>query len=175
MARRHLSRAAFTDSSRLPWNATETGFGRASGRALFREAGLAWIADEDTSWRFDQRTLTTTKAGRGAMSRTIRNNLLIAMAQLLITMGLFGYPIFLGRQPPWLLLAPISLLTFGPLWGLYDALDTGSYGGFLAILCLDIVFLSIMAFSIMRNHKFFGGISLFVFNFLSIGFIAAGY
>jgi hypothetical protein len=109
------------------------------------------------------------------MSRTIRNNLVIAMVQLLITTGLFGYPIFLGRQPPWLLLTPISLLTFGPIWGLYDVLDTGSYGGFLAILCLDIVFLSIMAFSIIRNHKIVGGVSLFVFNFLSIGFIAAGY
>jgi hypothetical protein len=30
------------------WNATETGPGRAFGRALFREAGIAWIADEDT-------------------------------------------------------------------------------------------------------------------------------
>jgi hypothetical protein len=108
------------------------------------------------------------------MSRTIRNNLLIAMAQLLVTMGLFGYPIFLGRQPPRLLLAPVSLITLGPIWGLYDALDTGWYGGFLAILCLDIVLLTIMAFSIMRNHKIVGGICLFVFNVLSIGLVAAG-
>jgi hypothetical protein len=35
-------------SPRWSWNATETGPGRAFGRALFREAGIAWIADEDT-------------------------------------------------------------------------------------------------------------------------------
>jgi hypothetical protein len=109
------------------------------------------------------------------MSKTIRNNLLIVMMTLLIPEGVMLYPVFHGHHPLWEALAPISLLTLAPIWGVQDGLQNGSYGGLLCILFLDIVFLSIMAFSIIRNHKVIGGACLFVFYFFGMGFVAAGY
>jgi hypothetical protein len=108
------------------------------------------------------------------MSKTTRNNMLFAMVPLLIVEGLMSYPVFFNHQPLWYLLAPISILTLAPIWGLRDVMESGSYGGFLAIITLDIAFVSIMAFSITKNHKVIGGLCLFVFIFLSVGFIAAG-
>ena len=109
------------------------------------------------------------------MSKTIRNNLLIVTVTLLIIEGVMLYPVFHGHHPLWEALAPISLLTLAPIWGVQDGLQNGSYSGLLSILFLDIVFLSIMAFSIIRNHKVIGGVCLFVFYFLGMGLVAAGY
>jgi len=94
------------------------------------------------------------------------------MVPLLVAEAMMAFPVLRGRQPLLDLLAPISLLTLGPMWGLQDALQSGWYGGFLAVLFLDIVFVSIMAFSITRNHKIIGGVCLFIFIFLSVGFVA---
>ena len=93
------------------------------------------------------------------------------MVQLVITEGAMIYPVFYGRHPLGELLAPISLLVFAPMWALRD----GAWGAFLAILSIDAAFLSIMTFSIIRNHKLVSAVCLFAFTFLGMGFIAAGY
>jgi hypothetical protein len=105
------------------------------------------------------------------MSRITRNNLLICMLQLLITEGVMIYPVFYGRHPLAELLAPISLLTYAPMWALRDR----AYLALLAILSIDILFLSTMTFSIIKNHKLVSGVCLLLFNVMGIGFIAAGY
>jgi hypothetical protein len=110
------------------------------------------------------------------MSKTIRNNLLLAMMPLLIFEGVFGYLVIRG-EPRWFLFIPVSLLTLLPTWGLQDLLRYGWNDRFLIILAIvafDIVFLGIMAFSITRNHKIIGGVCLFVFIFLSIVVVAGG-
>lgn len=109
------------------------------------------------------------------MSKTIRNNLLIVMAQLVVTDAVFIYPALDDPHPWFIGLAPISLLAFGPMLGMQDVIQNGLYSGILGILFIDIVFLSLMMFSVMRNHKIVGCISLFCFNLLSVGFVAAGY
>jgi hypothetical protein len=68
------------------------------------------------------------------MSKTIRNNLLIVLMTLLIPEGVMLYPVFHGHHPLWEALAPISLLTLAPIWGVQDGLQNGSYGGLLCIL-----------------------------------------
>jgi hypothetical protein len=45
----------------------------------------------------------------GATSKTIRNNLLLAMMPLLIFEGVFGYPVIVGGEPRWFLFIPVSL------------------------------------------------------------------
>ena len=105
------------------------------------------------------------------MSTTARKNLLICIVQLLLTESVMIYPVFYGRHPLVELLAPISLLTLAPIW----ALREGAYGGFLAILFIDVLFLSVMTFSITKNHRLVSGLCLLLFNFLGAGFIAAGY
>lgn len=105
------------------------------------------------------------------MSKTIRNNLMICIVQLLLTESVILYPVFYGHHPLVELLAPLSLLTHAPVWALRDE----DYSALLAILSLDLGFLIIMSVSIIKNHKLVSGIGLFLFNFLSIGFIAAGY
>ena len=87
------------------------------------------------------------------MSKTIRNNLLLAMMPLLIFEGVFGYLVIRG-EPRWFLFIPVSLLTLLPTWGLQDLLQYGWNDRFLTILeiiAFDIVFLGIMAFSIIRS------------------------
>jgi hypothetical protein len=66
--------------------------------------------------------------------------------------------------------APICLLTLVPM----PALRDGEYAIFLVSVSIDVVFLSIMIFSIVRNHKIVGAVSPFVFNFLCVAFIASG-
>src|SRR3984957_901979 len=113
----------------------------------------------------------------GAMSKNIRNNLLLGMMPLLIFEGVFGYLAIVGGEPRWFLFIPVSLLTLLPTWGLQDLLQYGWNDRFLTILAImafDIVFLGIMAFSITRNHKIIGGVCLFVFIFLSIVVVAGG-
>jgi hypothetical protein len=107
------------------------------------------------------------------MSRTTARNLLICITQLLVTESLLVVPdiIFRHTVTSESILAPISLLALAPIWAVEDR----AFGGFLAILLIDIAFLSIMTFSITRNHKVIGGVCLFLFNFMGIGFIAAGY
>jgi len=108
------------------------------------------------------------------MSKITRNNLLLAMVPFFIIEAPISYLVFLGCITPSRLLWPISLLTFGPIWGLQDVLQHGWYGGLLTILSLDIAFLSIIAFSISRNHKVIGGICLFVFISFSMALLAGG-
>jgi hypothetical protein len=90
----------------------------------------------------------------GVMSKTIRYDLLFVMVPLLIFEGVFGYLAIVGREPRWFLFMPVSLLTLFPTWGLQDLLQYGWNDRFLTILeiiAFDIVFLGIMAFSIIRS------------------------
>ena len=105
----------------------------------------------------------------GVMSKTIRNNLLIAMVPLLIGEALFIYPVFFNGFPLWQLLIPISLLTLFPVAAVHDALKYGSYGELLGLIAFDIMFLWIMAFSIVRSHRVIGAVCFSVFILLSIG------
>jgi hypothetical protein len=110
------------------------------------------------------------------MSNTIRNNLIIIAVTTLIVEGLIFYIVIVRHHHPlWEALAPISLLTIWPIWGLQYIWQNGWDYGFLYIPILDVVFLSIMAFSIIRNHKVIGGVCLFVFYFLGMGLVAATY
>jgi hypothetical protein len=105
------------------------------------------------------------------MTRTTVKNLKICIVQLLVTEALAVILVVLGDNLPLEIyprvIAPISLLTVVPIWALRD----GAYAAFLVIVLIDVVFLSIMIFSIAWNHKIVGGICLFAFNFLSVGFI----
>lgn len=107
-------------------------------------------------------------AGTGAMSKSIGNNLLLATVPLLLVEGRMIYPVFCNGFPLWQLLAPVSLLTLSPTWGVWDFMETGWYGGLLTFIILDIAFLSVMAFSINRNHKIIEGLCLCVFIFFSM-------
>jgi hypothetical protein len=89
--------------------------------------------------------------------------------QLLVTEALVILPVALGKQSPVSIyeriLSPIYLLTLAPI----RALGYGWYGGFrgfLVIVSIGVVFLSIIIFSALRNHKIVAGVSLFLFNFL---------
>ena len=103
------------------------------------------------------------------MTRTTVKNLKICVVQLLVTEALVILPAVLGKYSPVStyerILSPIYLLTLAPI----RALRYGWYGGFLGflvIVSIDVVFLSITIFSVVRNHKIVGVVSLFVFNFL---------
>jgi hypothetical protein len=106
------------------------------------------------------------------MSNSIASRLLICGAQLLLTELLLVAPGIYDRTlSAESILAPISLVTLAPIWALQDR----EYAALVAILIIDIGFISIMVFSITRNHKIIAAACLFVFNFMGIGFIAAGY
>ena len=110
-------------------------------------------------------------AGEGELTKTTFTNLSICIAQLLVIESLFKF--YPGNHAGSLairILTPISFLTLAPIWAFEDR----ALGAFLAILSLDTAFLSIMIFSIRRNHKLLSSISLFAFNFLCVGLIAAG-
>jgi hypothetical protein len=107
----------------------------------------------------------------GMMPKTTRDNVLVAMAPFLVAEGLMCYPVFFNGRPLLDLLAPISLLTVFPAWCLQYALENPSYescGLLLGLIFFDIIVIWIMVFSISKNHKYIGCISLFVFVFLSI-------
>jgi hypothetical protein len=107
------------------------------------------------------------------MTRATIKNLKFWIVQLLVTEALVIYPAVYAKDPVGIyerILAPISLLTVAPVWSLQDR----AYGAFLMIGSLDAMFLSIMIFSVVRSHKIVGAVCLFVFNFLCVGFIAAG-
>jgi hypothetical protein len=108
-------------------------------------------------------------AGESGLTRTTVTNLKICIAQLLVTEAVVGYPA-VRQHDSLALLAPISFLTVAPIWALQDR----AFGAFLVILSIDIAFLSIMIFSISKNHKLVSGICLFVFNFPGVCLIAAG-
>ena len=103
------------------------------------------------------------------MTRTTVTNLKICLVQLLATEALVILPVALGKNSAVStyerILSPIYLLTLAPI----RALRYGWYGGFLGflvIISIDVVFLLIIIFSFVRNHKIVGCICLFVFNFL---------
>jgi len=107
--------------------------------------------------------------GESGLTRTTVTNLKICTAQLLFTEALVILPVALGKHSPVSnyerILSPIYLLTLAPI----RALGYGWYSGFLGflvIVSIDVVFLSIIVFSVVRNHKIVGGVCLFVFNFL---------
>ena len=112
------------------------------------------------------------------MTPTTSRNLKILIAQLLVTelmmVGLrvfdSGAPVFAYWYGVDSILAPVSILVFAPYWLLLD----GSYGALAAVVSLIVAFLAIEIFSIKRNHIVFGCVCLFIFNFLGLGFIAAG-
>src|ERR1700693_192146 len=99
------------------------------------------------------------------MTKTTVKNLKICLVQLLvtealaITLGILENNLSLEIFPR--VIAPISLLTVVPIWALRD----GAYAAFLVIALIDVVFLSIMIFSIVRNHKIVATVCLLVFNF----------
>jgi hypothetical protein len=110
------------------------------------------------------------------MTRTTAKNLIICVVQLLVTEGLVIYPAFqtrhsLAQQLYLRILAPISLLTVAPIWSLQDK----EYAWLLLILSIDVAFLSILAFSVIRNHRFVSVVCLFVFNYIGVAFVAGGY
>jgi hypothetical protein len=110
-------------------------------------------------------------AGRkGGLTRITVRNLKISVAQLLITEAVVIYPA-VHQHDRLALLAPISFLTVAPIW----ALQERAFGAFLVILSINIAFLSVMIFSITKNHTLVSGISLFLFNFLGVCLFAAGY
>ena len=93
--------------------------------------------------------------------------------QLLVTEALIIYPAVRANTAVGIydrILAPTSLLTLFPIW----ALREGAYAEFLVIVSIDVAFLSIMVFSVVRNHRIVGAVCLFVFNFLCVSIIAAG-
>jgi hypothetical protein len=111
------------------------------------------------------------------ISKTTRNNLLVAMAPFLVAEGLMCYPVFFNSRPLLNLLAPISLLTIFPVLCLKAAWENPSYescGWLLGLIFFDVAFIWIMGFSISRNHKYVGCVCLFVFVFLSIAGYASG-
>jgi hypothetical protein len=106
------------------------------------------------------------------MTRTTVTNLKICIAQLLVTEALVIFRAFYVNDPfpnYERIFASISLLTLAPIW----ALRYGEYAAFLVIVSIDVVFVSIVAFSVVRNHKIVGAVCLLVFNFLGVGFIAS--
>jgi len=124
-----------------------------------------------TSQQILNRFLRKGRPITGTMSKTTRNNLMLAMVPLLISEGLMIYPVFFNNFPLWQLLVPISLLTLVPIAALQDAWENGSYGSLLAIISFDVIFLWIMAYSITKNHKTIGGVCLCVFILLSVAAI----
>ena len=102
------------------------------------------------------------------MTKTTTRNLLISVTQLLVTEGLSVAPAVYDRKCiSKSILAPILMLTLMPIWAVEDR----AYGALAMILFLDIAFLSIMAFSIMKNHMVVGAVCLFAFNFFGIGLV----
>ena len=109
-------------------------------------------------------------AGESGLTRTTVTNLKICIVQLLVTEALVILPsVVLGKHSAVAtyerILSPIYLLTLAPI----RALGYGWYGGFLGflvIVSIDVLFLSIIILSAVRNHKIVGGVCLFVFNFL---------
>jgi hypothetical protein len=112
----------------------------------------------------------------GMMPRKTRNNLFLAIAPFLVAEAIMVYPALhnYNYHPFVFLLAPISLLVLAPVWAVQYGMQSGQYGGLLVILSLDVVFVFIMVFSILRNHKIIGGVCIFIFIFLCMGFVAAG-
>ena len=111
-----------------------------------------------------------TKRESRMTSATVKN-LKIWSAQLLVTEALLSYPPGGQHVLPIYerILAPISPLTLVPIF----ALRYEEYDLFLVIVLIDVAFLSIMIFSVVRNHKIVGAVCLFVFNFLGVLFVAA--
>jgi hypothetical protein len=108
-------------------------------------------------------------AGESLLTRTTVTNLKICITQLLVTEALVILPVGLGKHSAVSnyerILSPIYLLTLAPTRALLYGWYSGSIG-FLVIVSIDVVFLSIIIFSVLRNHKIVGGVCLFVFNFL---------
>ena len=104
-----------------------------------------------------------------AMTRIAASNLRICIVQLLVTEALVIYPA-VHQHAILVMLAPVSLLALAPAWALHDR----AYGAFLVILFIDFVFLAIMILSIRKGYKLASVICLFAFNFIGMGFIAAG-
>ena len=106
------------------------------------------------------------------MTTAVVKNLKIWIAQLIVTEAFVIYPAVRGNDAITIherILAPISLLV-APIW----AVRQGEYAIFLLLVLIDVAFLSIMIFSLVRNHRIVGVVRLFLFNFLCVSFIAAG-
>src|SRR5713226_1010611 len=100
------------------------------------------------------------------MKTTYENLGIWIVVQLLATevlsIGLFSRPP-LGEPIRTGLFAPIALLFF-PIFAFLD----GNYLAGCFSLLVDIIFLSIMAFSIVKNSRLVAGPSLFVFNVVCV-------
>src|ERR1700674_3503569 len=103
------------------------------------------------------------------ISRATATNLKLCILQLLVTEILSICYFAVGR--PVLLeniyigfTAPI-LLEYGAI---YPLEYRGYFFGFFQVFLLNTVLLSILAFSIVKNHKLVGGFSLFLFNLAGI-------
>ena len=114
------------------------------------------------------------------MSKNTEHNLVICIMQLLITQALsmcyfasapllydrFETPIIFGYVAPLTLFAPGFY--FRPPPPLMAAAVP-----YAIVLFIDLIFLSVMTWSIARNHKVVSAIALFLFNFIGIGMIAS--
>jgi hypothetical protein len=107
------------------------------------------------------------------MSQTTERNLVLCITQLLITQGLsmcdfafnpiyrdrFQAPIIFGYAAPIIFVLPgLSFVPGAPLYGYFII--------YSIVLVLDLLFFSVMLWSITRNHKIMMCVCLLLFNFL---------
>jgi hypothetical protein len=93
---------------------------------------------------------------------------MICIVQLPVTEGLsIGFFARVSLHAGFL--APIYLAIL-PTFFSQHLQEPGYYRAFLVFLLVNIAFLSLIAFSIVKNHRRLGGVTLFLFNFLSILF-----
>jgi hypothetical protein len=116
------------------------------------------------------------------ISATTERNLVICIFQLLITQGLsmcyfaftpelserFQVPIIFGYAAPLYLAMPGFSFHGPPIPTTKEYLVLYS-----VIAVVDLVFLSVMTWSISRNHKIVSCVCLLLFNLLGIGMTAA--